>query len=177
MKKLFFFVFLCSITSSCNFFYKKQVEKIYQEWTGKEIIMPDSIKFKSLSQDTLCSYLFQKQYKILIYADSIGCQVCQIGLQDWKGMIQICKQKQFDVGFIFVVHASNFKKFEAEVVQYLFEPPIIYDYNNDFDKLNHFPPYPYRTFFFFFDNKVLLIGSPINNHEMWEKYLSIMAKQ
>jgi hypothetical protein len=161
--------------TSCQTSQKKQ-SKFFQEWLGKEIILPTNITFKSLSHDTLCSYLFDKQYKILTYADSIGCQVCQMRLQDWRGVIQLCHQKQIDVGFIFVVHASKFRKFEAEVVQYLFEHPIIYDYNNDFDRLNNFLPAPYRTFLLDKDNKVLLIGSPINNPEMWEKYLNIITQ-
>jgi hypothetical protein len=58
-----------------------------------------------------------------------------------------------------------------------FKYPIIYDYHNDFDKLNHFPPYPYRTFLLDKNNKVLLIGSAINIHVMCEKYLKIMNSE
>ena len=84
------------------------------------------------------------------------------------------KGKIFGKGFIFVVHSSDFKRFDAEVSFYKFDYPIIYDYHNSFDKLNKFPPAPYRTFLLDKDNKVQLIGSPINNPQIWELYKKVM---
>ena len=53
----------------------------------------------------------------------------------------------------------------------------IYDYNNDFEKLNHFPPAPYRTFLLDKENRVQVIGSPINNPEVWERYKNIILQK
>ncbi|MCL2074080.1 MAG: hypothetical protein FWH18_09170 [Marinilabiliaceae bacterium] len=169
---LLFFILAIFVLSSCKESQQKRSEKIVSEWKDREIIIPDNITFKSLRQDTLCTYLWDKPYKIFTYIDSIGCTACNMNLYGWKGIIQLCKQEQFDVGFIFAVHSSNYNSFDADIVMYSFDYPIIYDYNNDFDKLNNFPPAPYRTFLLDKDNKVLLVGSPIGNIEMWEKYKS-----
>lgn len=167
---LFFIVFTCFLLISCQISQKKRVEKIIQEWQGKEIIIPTDITFKTLIKDTLCSDIWNKPYKVFTYIDSIGCTSCKMGLLEWKAKILLCHQQKIDLDFIFAVHSSNFNRFEADVLINNFDFPIIYDYNNDFEKLNHFPPVPYRTFLLDKDNKVLLIGSPINNPKMWELY-------
>ena len=167
----FFFLYNCCIS------HEKQIDKVKLEWAGKKIIIPSNIRFKSLNKDTLCSYLWEKQYKIFIYVDSTGCASCKMGMFEWKGKIQLCKQQNMDIGFIFVVHPSNFHSFEADILMSYFDYPIIYDYNNDFEKLNHFPPAPYRTFLLDKENRVQVIGSPINNPEIWEQYKSIILKQ
>ena len=174
--KLFFTFVTCFFLISCQMSQKKRIEKIIQEWQGKEIIIPATIKFKTLGQDTLCSDLWNKPYKIFTYVDSIGCASCQLGVLEWKGIIQLCHQQQMDVGFIFVVHASNFNRFEADIRIQGFDYPIIYDYHNEFDKLNHFPADPYRTFLLDKDNNIQLIGSPVNNPQMWELYIKIITQ-
>jgi hypothetical protein len=153
-----------------------RVKKIVQEWQGKEILIPDDVMFKFFGRDTTCSYLWDKPYKIFTYVDSIGCLSCQLHLFDWKELIDLCRQQQIDVGFIFIVHSSDFNQFNKEVRSEIFNYPIIYDYNNKFEKLNHFSQRPYRTFLLDKDNKVQLIGSPINNHTMWELYKKVMTQ-
>lgn len=168
----------------CSFFSwilvecrKKTVsKKIVQEWQNKEISIPDNAVFKSFGYDTACSHLWSKPYKIFTYIDSIGCTSCQLKLFEWKTLIDSCRLQQIDVGFIFAVHSSNYKQFTGEVRFNDFDHPIIYDDHNRFDKLNHFPPTPYRTFLLDKNNKVLLIGSPINNPEMWQLYKKIITQ-
>ena len=173
-KKGFLLIVTFFILCSCKESQKKQTERILNEWQGKEIIIPPAVTFKHFGKDTLCNYLWDKPYKIFVYVDSVGCSSCQLGLQAWKGIVQNHSRK-IDLGFIFVVHSSNFNRLDTDVLILDFDYPIIYDYNNYFDKLNNFPPAPFRTFLLDKDNKVLLIGSPIGNIEMWEKYKSVMA--
>jgi hypothetical protein len=61
-----------------------------------------------------------------------------MGLHEWSAKIILCRQQQIDVKFIFVVHSSNFHGFDAEIIMNHFEYPIIYDYRNEFEKLNGF---------------------------------------
>jgi hypothetical protein len=155
---------------------KREIKRMVQEWQGKEIIIPDEITFKSLGSDTVCSYLWDKKYKIFTYIDSIGCTSCQLGLSEWKILIDSCNRQQLDVGFIFAVHSSDFKIFSLEIQLRMFDYPIIYDYQNQFQNLNLFPPAPYRTFLLDKDNKVKLIGTPINNHKIWELYKKVIEQ-
>ena len=179
MKKtwLLFEILVCFIFLSCNELQKRQNEKIFSEWIGKEIIIPDVFTFKSFGKDTLCNYLWDKEYKIFTYIDSIGCSSCKMDLQGWEGIIKISHKLHLNIGFIFVVHSSNFWLFDTGILIHEFEHPIIYDYNNDFHKLNNFPPAPFRTFLLDKSNKVLLIGSPVGNPEMWEEYLRVITQK
>jgi hypothetical protein len=157
-------------------FRNEDVKKIIQKWQGKEILIPSDITFKSLGRDTASFFLWNKPYKIFTYIDSIGCTSCQLGLSEWKAFIDSCSQQQIDIGFIFAVHSSNYRQFTGEVRFNEFDYPIIYDYHNSFDKLNKFLPAPYRTFLLDKNNKVQLIGSPINNPTMWELYKKVITQ-
>jgi hypothetical protein len=152
------------------------IKNIVKEWMGKEITIHSEAKFKTLGKDTLCYDLWNKPYKIFTYIDSVGCTGCRLNLQRWESFIDGCRQQQIDIGFIFVVHSSDFSIFDDEIRFKEFDYPVIYDYHNDFEKLNHFPPDPYRTFLLDKDNKVQLIGSPVNNPQMWELYKEIITQ-
>jgi hypothetical protein len=56
---------------------RTEIEQIINEWTGKTIQFPEDAQCNILGKDTLynlCSGLFQKEYKILMYVDSAGWQ-------------------------------------------------------------------------------------------------------
>jgi len=139
---IFIVLFFCFCQTSRN----EDVKKIIKKWQGREILIPDEIIFKTLGRDTVYTHLWEKTYKIFTYIDSIGCSSCQLGLTDWKKLINICQQQKIDLEFVFVVHSSDFEHFDNDVILYDFDYPIIYDYHNRFNKLNKFPPIPYSTF-------------------------------
>jgi hypothetical protein len=164
------FLFSCQISQTNKF------NRIVQEWRGKEIILPIDIECTHLGRDTLYPELWNNSHKIFTYIDSIGCTSCQLGLPQWKQLIDSCIRQYVDVHFVFVVHSTNYRQFGQELRLNDFTYPVIYDRHNDFDKLNHFPPAPYRTFLLDKDNKVLLVGSPINNPTMWELYKKFITQ-
>ena len=170
MNKIILLITLVFFFNSCQLFNRENSTKIVSKWRGKEIIFPVELTFKVLDRDTICKHLLEKSFKIFVYIDSIGCTSCRLEVLDWKIIIDSCRQQQINVGFIFAVHSSDFKRFEYEIRVNEFDYPIIYDYHNQFDKLNRFPPAPYNTFLLDKDNKVCLVGSPINNPKMWELY-------
>ena len=169
-------LFITFSLSSCQLSRKNDIKKIVDEWQGKVIIIPSEPEYKTLGRDTLCPGLWDQPYKVFTYIDSIGCTGCQLGLYDWKALIDSCSRQQINIGFIFVVHSSNFRQFTGDVRFEEFDYPIIYDYHNRFHKLNHFPPVPYRTFLLNKDNRVQVIGSPINNPKMWELYKTVITR-
>jgi len=161
---------------SCHLPRKDNIKIIVQEWQGKEILIPSEIEYKTLGRSTANSALWNSTYKILTYIDSIGCSSCQLGLSEWKALIDSCNLQKLDVSFLFIVHSSDFSHFDREVRLYQFDYPIIYDYQNQFHKLNRFPSVPFRTFLLDKDNKVQLIGSPINNPNIWDLYKKVIAQ-
>lgn len=80
-----------------------------EEWNQKEIIIPKSLSFKSLGHDTVCSSILNNRFKVLVYIDSMGCIPCKLKLSEWKALIDTCKLKAYDVGFLFVVQSNLVK--------------------------------------------------------------------
>jgi hypothetical protein len=170
-------VFSTLLLMSCHSTKKdKDREALVHQWLGKELILPPDMEYKILGRDTLCPDLWEKSYKILAYVDSAGCTSCQLGIPQWQQIINICKSSNLDVSFLFVVHSTNYENFGYELLLDNFNYPIIYDRKNRFDELNHFPPFPYSTFLLDKDNKILLIGSPINNPPMLELYMKLITQ-
>lgn len=146
-----------------------ETRQIIQEWQYKEIKIPDEIHYKVLGRDTMCAYFSDKPYKVLMYIDSIDCIGCQFDLYKWKRFIESCDDSI--VNFVFVICSADYKFLEQALEDFQFNFPIIYDYNDDFNKLNHFPSVPYRTFLLDKDNKVVVIGNPVYNLSVKDLYL------
>jgi hypothetical protein len=165
-------IIICCLVASCS--SSKDDKKAVALWQGKEMLYPQQVEYKAMARDTSisCDY----SYTILTYIDSIGCTGCQLNIPAWKQMIDSLTALQLDAHVLFVVHSNDYEYFELMLKIYNFTYPIAYDYHNTFDKLNHFPPAPYRTFLLDKDNNVLLVGSPVNNPAMWALYKKMITQ-
>lgn len=156
---------------------KKQSKTNIEKWFNREIKIPENLKFKSMGRDTIGSQILNHQYKVLVYLDSLGCIPCRLRLVEWKEYMDNWELNGYDVGFLFVVQSSNYKHLEMKLYADQFSYPIIYDPENTFNKLNHFPKEEqFRTFLLDAKNRVILIGSPIENIEislLYDKVLRV----
>ena len=87
----FLAIFIFSVCSCKENKRRKELARIVNEWVGKEIKFLDEVPCYVLNRDTLpdiCSELFQKEFKILMYVDSAGCSDCRLRLSDWKQLIE-----------------------------------------------------------------------------------------
>jgi len=154
---------------------KQEAKSVVEEWNQKEIIIPKNLRFKSLGQDTICSSILSSRFKVLVYIDSMGCIACKLKLLEWKALIDTCKLKAYDVGFLFVVQSNKYNVFEENLSIHNFSYPIIYDPKGVFNKLNQFPKKDkYRTFLLDEKNRVIFIGSPITNKKIRKSYTEIL---
>ena len=176
MNRHLFPLFIICFLLSCVQSGKNDIKKIIQDWQEKEIVKPDIINYKILGKDTVCNELWDKPFRVLTYIDSVGCTGCRLRLPEWKMLIDSCRQQSIDISFIFIVHSSDFLSFTSDVKYQEFSEPIIYDYQNQFYKLNRFPPEPYRTFLLDSQNRVQLIGNPIETPQMWELYKKVITQ-
>ena len=141
------------------------------------MIPAGGFSYNILGTDTVLSVdIWKEPYKILTYIDSIGCSACQMDIPLWVELIDSCKQQQFNVTFIFVIHSDDFVKLSSDIRFFNFDHPLIYDYQNSFDKINNFPPPPYRSFLLDKDNKVKIVGSPIYYPKIWQLYKDILSQ-
>lgn len=163
-------ILLCFLLSCRSSQKENEVKQIVETWQGREINVPTNVRYTIFGHDTICSDIWNKPYKILVYLDSVGCTACRFDQKQWKKIIISCDSLQQSIGFIFIIHSSDYEMFESDLIAKNFYYPVIYDFTNDFFKENHFPQPPYNTFLIDKYNKVLLTGSPINNPKMWELY-------
>jgi len=161
---------------SCNKSSKHTIETI-EKWSNKEIKIPENITFKSMGRDTACTYILNQQHKVLVYLDSLGCIPCRLRLVEWEAYIDNCQLKGSDVGFLFVVQSSNYEHLEQKLYTDLFSYPIIYDTKDEFNKLNKFPKEEkFRTFLLDAKNRVVLVGSPIENEKIRVLYNEVIGE-
>ena len=164
----------CLLLVGCS---DKKFTNVIKQWQGKEICMPGSLHFKSFGRDTTCNLLLSEPFRVLTYVDPETCTSCQLGLTQWKGFIDLCEQLQLDVGFLFVINSTDYPEFEYNLKMYDFSYPVIYDANDDFNKLNSFPKEQVlRTFLLDAENRVVIIGSPFKNRSIMNLYINTIKQ-
>ena len=178
-KLIILILFLGLVISSCK---RKDpvatVENIVKEWKGKEINFPDDLFFTIYGKDTVPSVNQDKQYKILMYIDSIGCTSCKLKIEKWKEFIEYLEplmDGKIDYLFFFHPQRTGVKKLKAELYSNGFSYPVCFDLDDKLNKLNQFPQESdFQTFLLDKNNQVLVIGNPVNNSAIKELYLEIL---
>ena len=175
---ILFFIIAISFVYSCKDYKKrKEIEKIVNEWTGKEILFPENISCYIAGQDTLpqiCNTLFQREFKILLYVDSLGCSSCRLNLFEWKQLMEEADSLfQGNVGFLLFFQPKSERESSYLFTRDQFDYPVFIDINGTIDQLNGFPKeMDYQCFLLDSNNKVLIIGNPALNLNNWELYKS-----
>jgi hypothetical protein len=154
---------------------RTEAQQIVTAWTGKQILFPDDYQCSFSGKDTashVCSDLFDKEYKILLYVDSAGCSDCRLKLFEWKQLIADADSLfEGKVGFLFFFQPKNKKEMVYLFKKDAFDYPACMDMNKTIERLNHFPEQPqYQCFLLDRDNRVLMIGNPVMNPKIWELY-------
>ena len=155
--------------------------KIVNEWTGKTIQFPNNLYCTSMGENYPCIDLYSDKYKILLYVDSLGCTSCHLKLSEWK-RIMAESDSLFSRKIEFILFFQP-KKVDKEELQIIFKEnefnhPVFIDQNIEIDKLNKFPSkIEYQCFLIDNDNRVIAIGNPSLNHEIWILYKKIIEEK
>lgn len=179
MRRLFFLLFGIVLLHSCD--SKRSNNEILKEkvlsWYGKHIYLPQNLEIKISQNDTICPELFTSQYKILVYVDSTGCTPCKLRLFDWREMIREVLKINKNVSFLFYVNIKDYKIVEQNIKMNNFFYPIILDKKDKINQINHLSNNPQlHTFLLDRNNKVLLVGNPIENLKLRELYIQQISK-
>jgi hypothetical protein len=172
---LFIGIFSCNSNKNT-----KEAQMIVKEWKGKEILFTDNLQCCIVGKDTIpefCNNLFQKEYKVLLYVDSIGCSSCRLKLVEWKRLISESDSLfHGQLGFLLFFQPKNRKEMTFMFKQFHFDYPVFIDMNNIINRLNHFPQQQsYQCFLLDSNNKVLMIGNPTLNPKIWDLYKQIIS--
>jgi len=173
-KNLLLMIVVLSLFSCKKDERRTETEKIVTEWIGKEIIFPLDYECNLLKKDTaLCAGLLNADYKILIYVDSMGCTTCKLRMYEWKQLIQKADSifAKNELSFLFFFHPKDKKELKYLFVRDHFDYPVFIDNSDQINKLNHFPDkQSYQCFLLDKDNKVVMIGNPVQNPGIWKLY-------
>ncbi|MFW5700282.1 MAG: hypothetical protein ACOCWM_01220 [Cyclobacteriaceae bacterium] len=186
IKKLFFkvkivfpaillVVFVFSSTGCKKQSRKAEAKSIVKEWIGKEIKFPDDFQCNLSGKDTsymLCADLLESEFKILSYVDSTGCTDCKLQLIEWDYLINELNYVQGDkLSFLFFLHPKDITELQLLIQRNNFQHPVFIDTKNEINLMNKFAKQSkYHCFLLDKNNKILVIGNPVQSIEILELY-------
>lgn len=166
------------ISFSCNskMNKEKEIEDLILRWEGRKIQFPKDLVFSIFGVDTIVSNYFDSDYKVVIYADNLGCISCKLKLSAWKKMISEFNEiSDYKISFLFYLY-PNYKEEIIDILkQNNFNHPVCLDLDNTFYKLNNLPfDEKFHVFLLNKKDNVLLIGNPVNNSKIRDLYMDII---
>ncbi len=159
------------LCASCQFSTKNSIKEKLNFWIGREIKFPNNVVYNSIL-DTIHININSYKYKIISIIDAEGCISCRLNLREWMEFNdKLQKITSGNVGIIKYIspHRRNEALYEIKSAQYKY--PVCIDVKNEIDSLNHFSPQDsYRCFLLDENNKVILVGDPIQNSKIKDLY-------
>ena len=160
---------------------RENAAKTIKEWTGKEIKFPKELAITSIGRDTTCIDLYNDNFKILLYVDSSGCTSCRLKLYEWKMIIDESDSiflKKPEFVFIFQPKKRDERELQIILIQNGFDHPFFIDKDNEIGRLNAFPSNSdYNCFLLDKDNKVIVIGNPVQNSGIWQLFKKVIRER
>lgn len=164
-------------TISCNESKKDRLRRTLEIWEQKEILFPTDLKLSTLRNGEEEFSFPISDYKVLVYVDSLGCISCKLKMDKWLEFISQINSASLDtVPFIFIFHPKSEQEIKALLKIHKVNFPFCIDMNDKVNKLNHFPDdVALQTFLLDKNNRVRIIGNPINNLRLKNLYLKIVG--
>lgn len=179
MRLIRYWLLLCvvSLFVSCQETDKERLARLVNEWMGKEIVFPEHSVFTVQGKDTVDFSFQEAEYKVVTYIDSVGCTSCKLQLPRWKELIkEVEEQTGKHVPFLFYFHPKDLRHLRFLTRQDAFTYPVCLDEKDEFNSLNKFPSdMTFHTFLLNKENKVVLIGNPIQHPKVKELYLKTLT--
>lgn len=143
------------------------------EWTERQIYFPSNMVFMRYALDTVPFDISDKEYKILVYTDSVGCVGCKLQLSRWQDMITLTDSVVPEkVNYLFLFSAGNINNVRHLLKQAGLMMPVSIDDGDKFKLLNRIPDDPnFQTFLLNQDNRVVAVGNPAYSPSVREIYI------
>ena len=171
-------IILTSILLGYNFCSNpaKELNRVVAKWTGKTIRFPEGIRCVSMGKDTACQEKKDKVFTILMYADSTGCASCRFHPYEWQKLIEEADTIFPGIlDFKFYFYPKSETELNLIFQRERFYYPVHMDNNDELNKLNRFPrDLRFQCFLLNKNNKVIGIGNPYTNREIWKLYKHII---
>lgn len=170
--KYIIYSILISFILGCNS-QKQELKETISLWHQKEINFPKELNDQIIKNNPE----YRQQYKILNYIDTNGCSMCRLKLYEWKLLKRELDSLQINFPIIFIAYLKDYHNLKAMQKINKFPIPIIQDSTGIMNKANNFPRNPLlQTFLLDNNNKVLIMGNPINNQQLLKLYKQEIKK-
>lgn len=118
------------------------------------------------------------RWKIVFYADSLGCVSCDLNLLEWMDFMERAKELTNQrIDFFFYFAPEKKKDIISALKLEGFHYPVFIDTQKDFDKINRLPDnQKFRTFLLNAKNEIVLIGNPTQGIEMERLYYRVLSQ-
>ena len=179
-KPVVIILFLATLLFSCKDTREEKIIHLLNEWNGKTIRFPQAMNLISYLDTTNVVKFgeIKKEYTILHYVDTIGCVSCKLRLSEWNKLIgELDSISNHNVNCLISFFPMRKKELLKSLKINKFKHYVYIDEKDSLNQLNCFPEGDaFRTFLLDRDDKVMLVGNPINNPNIKELYLSIIQK-
>lgn len=161
---------------SCS--YKQNISKDLAIMKSRPIVLPLNKDLIVCGTDTVNN---NHMFNYVIYSDSLDCTSCIINnLYSWEPIIKYCQKYpgRIKFNFIFAPMEKNLKHTVLQIKSSNFNFPVVVDSSKQFEKLNpHLPKdRMFHTFLLDKNNRVVLVGNPINNQKIQSLLLKILEE-
>ncbi len=152
-----------------------ETASVIRRHLGKDLVFPMNADYTLLGEKTLPPKAWKKRHKMLVYLGKEQCKSYGL-LPKWQQLMKECEKKHPDLGFVFVAHTDNYTHLESEFCHAGFFYPVMYDYNNEFQKANSIPENSdFHACLLDEKNTVLFVGSPVMGPNVWKECENVMT--
>lgn len=168
MRRFYYLLSIMLCVCSCA---ESLDEKIIR-FNNHGIILPDT----DMQDESTRSALSEHSPKIITFIDG-RCNLCLDDLRVWHSLAKDSTFKSYGTEIIYCIASPDRESLYTWTRLYPAKN-IIIDPKRDFIKANNIEltEKVLHAFLLDKDNKVILVGSPINNSKMWELYKSTIRK-
>lgn len=178
MTRLLSLVFMFVLIVSCKETETERLTRLVNEWNGKTIYYPDSMRLTAYSLDSVKIKYDKEQsmYTILNYVDSIGCLSCKLQLKRWKELMEdLDSISPNNVNCLFVFNSNEKEKLIKLLRKAKFDHFVYIDVTDTLNKLNKFiKDESFRTLLLDKDDRVVAVGNPVHVQRIRELYENII---
>ena len=133
------------------------------------ISLPNNAVISVNGKDSLVTDYFESDYKMVVYADSVGCTSCGISkMHIWEPLMTYAETFKGELKFHFIFSTSKSNNIRNALKNNSFCYPVLIDEKKEFEKINPHLPKNKSMHSFLLDknNNVIMVGNPIQNKEI-----------
>ncbi len=163
---------------SCN---NNKLRRDLELFAAQEIVLTPSMRQMIEGRDSVLFIPTAKAVRLIVWIDSIACSTCRLDrMYEYDEIINY--RKDTNDGFEYIILFSPTYESLDEVMSLLdrnrLKYPVFIDEHQAFPAANPHIPADSRLHTFLLDKngKVVLVGDPVNNPQLWELYKTTITE-